>query len=165
MELSGRQKKGIAVFFVLYLAVLVYVLFFSARFGRTQGSVHGINLVPFREIKRFYKGPQSLKSGLFWMNIVGNIAAFFPMGLCVALLAPKRPYSVFALAVVYIACILAEVLQYVCDVGSLDIDDVILNTVGGLLGILVHTPVRRALAETSGRRGKGKSRKSGRKSR
>ncbi len=158
MELTKKQKGFVGIVFVLYLAVLVYVLFFSAKFGRTQGSAHGINLIPFQEIRRFYKGPQSLTSGLFWMNIVGNIAAFFPMGLCVALLAPRRPYGVFALAVVYIACILAEVLQYVCNVGTLDIDDVILNTFGGILGILVSIPVRRALTGASSG-GKKKRRK------
>ena len=145
MSLTKQQKIWIGVLFVLYLAILVYVLFFSPRFGRTQG-IHGINLVTFREIRRFYKGPESLVSGLFWMNIVGNIIAFFPMGLLVALLAPKRPAWLFTIAVVYLSCAIAEVLQYVFNVGSFDIDDVILNTIGGMLGILASIPVKIALA-------------------
>ena len=69
------------------------------------------------------------------------------MGLLVALLAPKRPYCVFALAIVYLSCAVAEILQYVFNVGSFDIDDVILNTLGGFLGILVSIPVRKLLTK------------------
>lgn len=146
MDLTKKQKTWIAIVFVLYLGILIYVLFFSARFGRTQGNVHGVNLVPFNEINRFYKGPESLASGLFWLNIAGNIAAFLPMGLLVALLAPRKPYGLFAIAAVYVASTVAEVLQYVFNVGSFDIDDVILNTIGGLIGILISIPLRRKLA-------------------
>ena len=149
MSLNKKQKIWIGILFVLYLAELIYVLFFSPRFGRTQGSVHGVNLVPLQEIRRFYKGPESLLSGLFWWNIVGNIIAFLPMGLFVALLAPKRPKWLFTLAVVYLSCAVAEVLQYVFNVGSFDIDDVILNTIGGMIGILISIPVMMALTEKS----------------
>ena len=90
---------------------------------------------------------ESWSNSLFWRNVIGNIAAFFPMGLLVALLAPKRPYCVFALAIVYLSCAVAEILQYVFNVGSFDIDDVILNTLGGFLGILVSIPVRKLLTK------------------
>lgn len=146
MDLTKKQKTLIGVVFGVYMAILIYVLFFSARFGRTQGNVHGVNLVPLNEIKRFYKGPESLATGLFWLNIAGNIAAFLPMGLLVALLAPRKPYGVFAVAAVYVASMVAEVLQYVFKVGSFDIDDVLLNTIGGLIGVLISIPVRRKLA-------------------
>ena len=147
MQLSKTQKTWLGILFVLYLAILIFVLFFSPEFGRTQGNVHGLNLVPFREIKRFYKGTESWSNSLFWRNVIGNIAAFFPMGLLVALLAPKRPYCVFALAIVYLSCAVAEILQYVFNVGSFDIDDVILNTLGGFLGNLVSIPVRKMLTK------------------
>ena len=147
MGLTKKQKTWLGILFVLYLAELIFVLFFSPRFGRTQGNLHGLNLVPLREIRRFYKGPESLVDGLFWLNIVGNLIAFLPMGFFVALLAPKRPYGVFALAVVYLSCAVAEILQYVFNVGSFDIDDVILNTAGGLIGILLSIPMRRLLTK------------------
>ncbi|MBO4653718.1 MAG: VanZ family protein [Lachnospiraceae bacterium] len=161
MQLSKTQKIWLGILFVLYLAILIFVLFFSPEFGRTQGNVHGLNLVPFREIKRFYKGTESLSNSLFWRNVVGNIIAFFPMGLLVALLAPKRPYCVFALAIVYLSCAVAEILQYVFNVGSFDIDDVILNTLGGFIGILVSIPVRRLLVNQNG----GKKKQSHKKKR
>ena len=90
MGLTKKQKTWLGILFVLYLAELIFVLFFSPRFGRTQGNLHGLNLVPLREIQRFYKGPESLVDGLFWLNIVGNLIAFLPMGFFVALLAPKK---------------------------------------------------------------------------
>ena len=63
--------------------------------------------------------------------------AFLPLGLLTALLLRRRYYGAFALAVTYLASLGAELLQYCLRVGSFDIDDVILTSVGGLLGILI----------------------------
>lgn len=133
--------------FFLYLAVLVYVLFFSARFGRTQGSIHGVNLTPFAEISRYWKGSEGLTDSMFWLNIGGNIAAFLPLGFFVPLLTRTRWYGVFTMAIVYVASLGAELLQYALNIGSFDIDDILLNTLGGLLGVLLFACVNSHLAE------------------
>ena len=75
--------------------------------------------------------------------MVGNIAVFVPRGFFTALLLRRRYYGAFALAVTYIVSLLAEVLQYLLKVGTFDIDDVILNTFGGLLGILIAAAIRK----------------------
>jgi len=142
MNMSTKMRRILGVVFVLYLAALVYVLLFSPYFGRTQETPHGVNLEPFTEIRRFWKGPESLGSSQFWINVVGNVLAFLPLGLFTALLLRRRYYGAFALAVTYLASLGAELLQYCLRVGSFDIDDVILNSVGGLLGILIAFIIR-----------------------
>ena len=142
MNMSTKMRRILGVVFALYLAALVYVLLFSPYFGRTQETPHGVNLAPLTEIRRFWKGPESLGSSQFLINVVGNVLAFLPLGLLTALLLRRRYYGAFALAVTYLASLGAELLQYCLRVGSFDIDDVILNSVGGLLGILIAFIIR-----------------------
>lgn len=67
-------------------------------------------------------------------NLLGNIAIFIPMGVYLPLLIRRK--SIFANTVcVALISAVVEVLQYIFAVGSADIDDVILNTVGGLIGV------------------------------
>ena len=87
--MTSRTRRLLVFAFVAYLVLLIYGLFLSPYFGRTQGNVHGVNLIPFAEIKRFYNGPESLANRLFWLNIVGNIVVFIPLGLFVAMLTRK----------------------------------------------------------------------------
>ena len=42
------------ILLVCYIAVLAYVCFFSERYGRTVSDTYHYNLMPFREISRFY---------------------------------------------------------------------------------------------------------------
>ena len=153
MKMSDKLRTFLTVLFVIYLASLIYGLFFATQFGRTQELEHGVNLVPFAEIFRFWKGPESLANSQFWYNVVGNIAVFVPLGFFTALLLRRRYYGAFALAVTYIVSLLAEVLQYLLKVGTFDIDDVILNTFGGLLGILIAAAIRKKY-DVRGRRGR-----------
>lgn len=55
---SGKKKfikRATGLLFILYLAVLVYVCFFSEGYGRNIVSDHfRYNLEPFKEIHRFF---------------------------------------------------------------------------------------------------------------
>lgn len=105
----------------------------------------GVNVVPFQEIQRGLnnRGTSS------WTNVVGNVAMFVPFGFVIACLARGGLWGRLILAtvsgLVFSAAI--EVTQY--SFGRVaDIDDVILNTsgalVGGLVGALVAVLVTRA---------------------
>ena len=67
-------------------------------------------------------------------NLLGNIAIFIPMGVYLPLLIRRKSIFVNTVCVALISTVV-EVLQYIFAVGSADIDDVILNTVGGLIGV------------------------------
>lgn len=67
-------------------------------------------------------------------NLLGNIAIFIPMGVYLPLLIRRKSIFVNTVCVALISAVV-EVLQYIFAVGAADIDDVILNTVGGLIGV------------------------------
>lgn len=66
---------------------------------------------------------------------MGNIVLFFPLGFYITLLNRNKKISVNVCLIALIST-LAEIAQYLFSVGVTDIDDVILNTLGGFMGIL-----------------------------
>ena len=77
---TKRQKLG-WVLFILYLCLLAYFMFFSESFGRTDTSRgYQYNLVPFKEISRYFRYYSTIGPLLFLVNMIGNVAAFMPFG-------------------------------------------------------------------------------------
>ena len=66
---------------------------------------------------------------------MGNIVLFFPLGFYITLLNRNKKISVNVCLIALIST-LAEIAQYLFCVGVTVIDDVILNTLGGFMGIL-----------------------------
>ncbi len=93
------------------------------------------NLIPFKNIKVFLYLMFEKKE--FWMpmiNLAGNIGVFIPIGfLFPALFKNLTRFIWFSL--VFISTILIlETLQLIFQAGTADIDDVILNYIGGIIG-------------------------------
>ena len=142
--MSSRARKGRIlnrILLVAYIALLVFFMFFSDDLGRQiQGRQRTYNIIPFKEIKRFWDMRYTYGWGITIMNLVGNIAIFVPFGLLVPASAKKKYlknfFTVMALTVALSAAI--EVIQYITLVGAFDIDDIILNTAGGLIGYICY---------------------------
>ena len=94
--------------------------------------VRHLRLIPFGSFiyYRVWWGP--------WLNLIGNIVLFLPVGY----LARLRLGKVWkATLVAMVASLSIEVAQYVLAAGYSDIDDLIINTAGGALGAtLAHMP-------------------------
>lgn len=120
--------------FGIYLAGLCYFLFFAENYGRGfDQEIYRYNLIPFREIERFWKYRKVLGIYSFY-NLAGNVLGFVPAGFFIPILWKKRRGFLFTLCVTFEMSLLVEVLQLVFRVGSFDVDDLILNTFGGILG-------------------------------
>lgn len=137
-------KGTIWFLFLVYLAFLLYFLFWAEYFGRTE-KIEGFqyNLEPFREIQRYVNLRQAMPM-LFVTNIVGNIAAFVPFGVLLPVLLPvrmKRIWVTFFLS--YLLSLAVETVQALSHVGIFDLDDIILNTAGGVLGYILYRIFRK----------------------
>lgn len=124
------------VLFVGYLIVLTYFMFFSDGFGRSGHEDYAYNLTLFKEIKRFYKYREILGMKSFLLNTVGNVVCFMPFGFILPLISRRggRWYNTFLLS--FLLSLGIEVVQLVLKVGSFDVDDMFLNTMGGILGYI-----------------------------
>ena len=68
-------KFGSFVLLTLYIAVLIYVCFFSEDYGRDViTSYYRYNLIPFKEIRRFYIYRDVVGIRAFLANLFGNYA-------------------------------------------------------------------------------------------
>jgi len=135
MKNETKGNKAVLGFLFLgYLALLIYLMFFSEAMGRTQGPHFSYNLEPFREIRRCLERWQVTGLPYVILNLAGNVAAFVPFGY----LLPRLWKWGRLFPVTWLGCMLTsfllECLQYLLQVGSFDVDDIILNTAGGLLG-------------------------------
>ena len=116
----------------LNLLFIVYILLlFELLTGTENNSGTGINLVPFSEIFRYPVG-----SKMFIYNTLGNILLFVPYGYFVTrYINGKSLYQIFIIS--FVTSLTVEILQVKLG-RSFDVDDIILNVVGGMIGYFIY---------------------------
>lgn len=140
MSVKSRKRSRIIgkIFFVLYIAFIIYFLIFSDWYGRTgEMQEYHYNLVLFREIKRFWEYREEV--GLFAMftNLFGNVIIFIPFGFFLPMASKyKSLFSTVFYSFGLSLCV--ETFQLMTRVGSFDVDDLLLNTLGGLAGYIIY---------------------------
>lgn len=116
------------------LFMLIFILYVMCLFEvvTIQDYNYGLsNFIPFHEIFRYDIG-----SRLFVKNILGNILLFLPYGYFTTSYVNNKKFWPTALLTIIIS-ITIEMVQL--NIGrTFDIDDVILNTCGGILGYFLY---------------------------
>lgn len=126
------------VVFSIYVILLVYFMFFAEILGRgTASSTYSYNLEPFKEISRFITYWKQLGMGVAIANLLGNVAAFVPFGLFLPVMTNNMFGYIGMTFLSFDLSLGIELLQLASKVGSFDVDDLILNTIGGLLGYCI----------------------------
>ena len=154
-EIMNKQKFHNVmkwIIFVIYMCLLIYVVFFAESMGRTSQTRHIYNLEPFKEIKRFWKyildndslGRIARLNENKW---VGGKPAFgykvnkhgkFEIDEEEAIIV-KDIFKLIATTLYSFSLSLAiELTQLITMVGSCDVDDLILNCLGGLTGYIIY---------------------------
>ncbi len=115
----------------LNLIFIIYILLLYQLLTSTElNTMSGLNIVPFTEIFRYKIG-----SKLFIYNVIGNILVFVPFGYFVSGYVKAKKVS-HILLISFISSLTVELVQL--KIGrSFDIDDVILNVTGSIIGFLL----------------------------
>lgn len=128
------------ILFYLYIILLCYFLFLSDHYGRgIISEEYRYNLEPLKEIKRFIKYRERLGFENFVVNILGNILAFAPFGFLLPML--KKSYRRF-IVIAFLSILFSltvELLQMYTKVGVFDVDDILMNSIGGILGYIAYS--------------------------
>ncbi|AGA29479.1 VanZ family protein [Singulisphaera acidiphila] len=138
---TGSSRRSIAIFFMIIYGIIV--IFLTLVFFR-HTKFQPANLVPFRTIT------QDIRSGgwSILVNLLGNIGLFLPAGFLLPL-ARRGTTSSWQVALFSVlASYEIETIQYISGRRMADVDDLLLNTSGGVLGYLLL----RALQRLSGGR-------------
>src|SRR5215470_5120668 len=136
------------ILFIFCILVLIrYILFkggadhfeiYLAKYDSKKMMKRGIqraNFVPFATLKYFYSIRKHY-SYLVAKNILGNIIGFIPLGVLIPILFRRLQRSWKTIFVVFLISLLFETIQLLFNLGIFDVDDLILNTLGGAIGYI-----------------------------
>ena len=117
--------------FILYILCLFQIVTFQDDVTWSSN-----NFIPFKEILRYNMG-----SRLFFKNVIGNMVLFLPYGFFTSFyLKNDKPNITIILTLITSFAI--EIVQLI--IGRVfDIDDIILNLLGGYFGFLLYYYVMR----------------------
>ena len=130
-EKKNVWLKILLVMLAMYLAHLFYVIMSPTYFFRRFAfSAERLNLVPFRALREWLAHP---------FNFFGNIILFLPVGFFEVLLHPGFPRKRQILRSVAVSAGLSLILEFAqfFNYRVPDIDDIILDTIGGFIGCLL----------------------------
>lgn len=131
------------VLFLIYMAGMIYFLFGSDMLNRNVPSgSYRYNLKPFKEIRRCFYCLHNNNVRYFILNFCMNIVAFIPFGTVLPIIQEKsrKWYVLLFQSVVVIFCI--ELLQLLSKVGIFDVDDMLLNISGSMVGYSIFAVFR-----------------------
>lgn len=134
------------------IALLIFVIFIVGLASQTvipkielgiNGNInilkngkHGINLLPLKVLFETYREVFiNLNINYFIINFLGNIIMFMPIGFFIPLLWEIPDKKIIIVG--FLFSLFIEVCQLFLNRGT-DVDDLILNTLGTILGLLVY---------------------------
>ena len=127
------------VLHITYWAILCFYLFllaYTVFIGRD--SLRSVNLVPFASIKNFIMVDNGIGgTRMIDMNIWGNILMFIPAGIYLILHNASKSIAKNMLYI-FLLSLFIEAVQFVFALGAADVDDLILNSAGGFLGLMIY---------------------------
>lgn len=142
-ESVSFAQSIIRILFLAYCGLMLWLLFGQRLEGSIfditlDGNGENLNLVPFTTLRLYWR---LLKQGVSEallrqaiINLAGNVVMFVPLGWFLP--GIWRVFRGFFRTVIFgisLIC-LVELIQYVTGLGVCDVDDLILNTVGIMLG-------------------------------
>ena len=116
---------------MINLVFIAYVIMLFSLVTATDFSSFSNNFVPFKEIFRY-----SFNSKLFYRNVIGNVAIFVPFGYYVNYYCTSKNIT-YSLLITLIVSTTIETIQLALG-RSFDIDDIILNVSGAIIGFLLY---------------------------
>jgi len=99
------------------------------------------NFVPFETILRYINYSQYFNLEIIIINLLGNLLIFTPMGFLLPLLSKRFRKAWAVICVGFLSSLAVETIQFIFTVGSADIDDLILNTLGAWFGYLAYKSI------------------------
>ncbi|WP_379965257.1 VanZ family protein [Epilithonimonas sp. UC225_85] len=123
-------------FINVYTVWMLYLLFF-ASFRYSPTILFEIKTIPFETISDYSTNVIRWDKTEAFKNIFGNIILFIPYGF-LGILYPKLNRFISLFLTFFIVINIVEFSQYYFKRGFADVDDIILNTTGAVIGFIVY---------------------------
>ena len=123
-KVNNPTNRLTTVLFIIYLIALYWILLFKLGVRFSYMGERRTNLVPFSELF------------ILTSENILNVVIFVPLGIYAGILFEKWLFGK-KLFFVFLLGLLVEGLQYILRVGAFDITDIITNTLGGIIGLMI----------------------------
>ena len=121
------------LFFLIYILCL-----FQIVTSQDISGMHGINTDFFSELTRYEIGTR-----LFYRNIIGNIVLFVPLSFFIAHIFKVKSHLIMYLFTLLISLTIETTQLYIGR--AFDVDDIVLNVIGGIIGFLAYNLVSKII--------------------
>lgn len=126
------------VLLAAYLAFLLWVVLFKLSYDVVgvvrDYQTRSLNLIPFAGDSWAHDG-----------ELISNVVAFVPLGVLLGVVLVRTSLW-WKLGIACLVSVALETTQYVLAIGTTDITDVISNTLGALVGLVVYEVAARRVA-------------------
>lgn len=130
-EVNNTTNRLTTVLFILYLIALYWILLLKLGVRFSYMENRRANLIPFNE-------PFILNSE----NIL-NVVIFVPLGIYLGILFKERLFGK-KLLFIFLLSLIVEGLQYMLRLGAFDVTDLMTNTLGGVVGLMIFKAIEKA---------------------
>lgn len=140
-----RRLRACAILiFAVYIVMLLRITLFKQvslynLFAAIGASERTISIIPFKSV--FEMVHDGVSATRIIENVLGNLAVFMPLGLLLPILTKDKSKKILLYG--FVLSLFIEVMQYILALGSSDIDDLLLNTLGTMVGYAIYKAVRR----------------------
>ncbi|MFN4150809.1 MAG: VanZ family protein [Candidatus Sericytochromatia bacterium] len=134
-KLNQKYKRIFVTILFLYSLFILWEMFLGP-YRLKSNEIH-YNIYPFKTIFDFIINFSISNLKNFIINIIANILLFVPFGFLTKILFEKLNFKSITITYIFIIIIL-EIFQVTLRVGVFDIDDILLNVLGVILGYLIY---------------------------
>lgn len=134
-EDNNSTSKLTIVLFVLYLIVISWILLFKMGVQFTYMENRKVNLIPFNE---FLISNGKIDFG----GLIMNVVIFIPLGVYAGVLFKRWIFGKNILFF-FSTSLIVEGIQFIFKLGAFDITDIIMNTLGGVIGLMLFKGVEK----------------------
>lgn len=106
------------------------------------------NVMPFHTIGLFL-APSNLPLSIRIQNLLGNVLLFVPFGFLLPGSFRRFQRIMLTIGAAAVLSLFYEVIQLLFDFGSFDVDDLLLNTLGGFIGYMLFAAFRKRTSRTA----------------
>ncbi|NLY20428.1 MAG: VanZ family protein [Tissierellia bacterium] len=133
--MNNRKKTvlifGIAVYVYILLSIILFKYISPLELFKSDRIIYnGCNLVLFKDLYN-----HRASASYNFNSIFGNIILFIPFGIYMTM---KNDKVIRNVLYSFMLSLFFESFQYYFKIGSFDVNDLLLNTIGGIVGILFY---------------------------
>ena len=134
LEDKNKVKRlSLSIIFIYYVILLFNMVIF-ARYN----TINSYNLIPFKSIIDIFNNGNIYS---IIINIFGNLLIFMPLEYFIIELFNVNKF-ILNFSISFIIILIIEIMQYIFKVGVLDIDDLILCTLGMMLFYIIYNKAK-----------------------